>query len=86
MVLFLSIPHLYSYIDDGSSDLSYEFEKFAAEWQGAFRIATIDCYEQYELCEKEKVTKTPVVRIYPVLPVPSFDYEVYLLKKGKLMI
>jgi len=67
-------------LDDGSRDLVHEFEKFATDWQGAFRIATIDCYEQYELCEKEQVSKTPTIRIYPVLPVPPFDYEVLFIK------
>jgi hypothetical protein len=44
--------------------------------QGVFKIGAVDCYKDWDLCDKEKVTQTPVVRIYPPLPVPPFDYEV----------
>jgi len=78
----VSIIHFYKNDDESSRDLVSEYEKFASDWQGAFRIATVDCYGQYELCEKEQVTKTPVVRIYPALPVPAFDYEGDMSAKG----
>jgi hypothetical protein len=44
--------------------------------QGVFKVGAVDCYKEWELCEKEKITKTPTVRIYPPSPVPAFDYEV----------
>jgi len=78
----VSVIHYYKHDDDGSKDLTYEFEKFASEWQGAFRIGTVDCYEQYELCEKEQITKTPAVRVYPLLPIPAFDFEGEMSTKG----
>ncbi len=75
-ILQTNLKFTFSIIDDGSRDLTYEFEKFATEWQGAFRIGTVDCYEQYELCDKEQITKTPTVRVYPILPIPAYDFEV----------
>jgi hypothetical protein len=46
--------------------------------QGVFKIGAIDCYKEWELCDKEKVTKFPTVRIYPQNPIPAFDHEVNL--------
>ena len=47
--------------------------------QGVFKIGVVDCYEAWDLCEKEKIEKTPVVRVYPPNPVPAFNYEVIKL-------
>jgi hypothetical protein len=44
--------------------------------QGVFKIGSVDCYAEWELCEKEKIKTTPLIRIYPPNPVPAFDYEV----------
>jgi len=35
----------------------------------------VDCNNHMDLCEKEKITKFPTVRIFPPLPVPAYDYE-----------
>jgi len=80
----VSVIHFYKHDDDGSKDLTYEYEKLATDWQGAFRIATVDCYDQYELCTKEQVTTTPTVRVYPILPIPAYDYEGEMSAKGWL--
>jgi thioredoxin-like negative regulator of GroEL len=71
----VSIVHYYKHDDDGSKTLSFEYEKFSADMQGVFKIGAVDCYKEWELCDKEKITKTPTVRIYPPLPVPAFDFE-----------
>jgi hypothetical protein len=63
-------------IDDGSKTFSTEYEAFSNEFQGVFKIAAVDCYKEWELCDKEKVTKFPTVRIYPINPVPAYDHEV----------
>lgn len=49
----------------------------AEEYQGIFNIAAVDCKADVEVCEKEKISKFPTIRVYPPMPVPSFDYEVY---------
>jgi hypothetical protein len=34
-----------------------------------------DCDENAKLCEKERVTKFPTVRIYPPMPIPPVDID-----------
>lgn len=41
-----------------------------------FKICSVDCDEEAEICKKEKVDKFPTFRFYPPLPVPTIDYEV----------
>ena len=41
-----------------------------------FKICAVDCDEDYDICEKERIAKTPLVKVYPPLPVPAFEYEV----------
>lgn len=71
----VSVIHFYKHDDGESKTFSTEYEKFGAEMQGVFKIGAIDCYKEWELCEKEKVTKFPTVRVYPPNPIPAFDYE-----------
>lgn len=53
-------------ISDGESHLfAPKFDEFTNEYRGVFRLMSCDCDENAKLCEKEKVTKFPTVRIYP---------------------
>jgi hypothetical protein len=78
----VSVVHFYKHDDEASRDFVFEYEKFNGEMQGVFKIGAVDCYKEWELCEKEKITKTPVVRIYPPLPVPPYDHEGELSSKA----
>ena len=51
-----------------------QYENFAKENKGMFRINAIDCNEYESLCIKEKVEKYPTFRIYPAYPAPTQDY------------
>lgn len=62
--------------DGHSSRLATEFEGFASDYKGLFYIGAINCGEEPTICEKEKITTFPTVRVYPPLPLPSIDVEV----------
>jgi len=78
----VSIVHYYKHDDEASKDFAFEFDKFAHDMQGVFKIGAVDCYKEWELCDKEKITKSPVVRIYPPNPVPAYDHEGELSAKA----
>jgi len=80
----VSIVHFYRKNDQGSVEFAPDYELFALDMKGAFRIGGVDCDENYETCEKEKITKTPLVRVYPPAPIPSYDHEGELSTKAIL--
>ena len=64
------------------------FQQFATENKGIFRIGSVDCKVQVDICKKEKVETFPTMRIYPTFPAPTFDldltgqnFDVKVLKK-----
>jgi len=59
--------------DDGRSkdEIKPEFNAFASENKGIFRIGAIDCKEFEELCNKESLSGLPTIRIYPTFPAPT---------------
>ncbi len=58
-----------------SKGLAGQYENFAKENKGMFRITALDCEEFSTLCNKESVTKFPTFRVYPAFPAPTQDYE-----------
>ncbi len=58
-----------------SKGLAGQYENFAKENKGMFRITALDCEEFSSLCTKEAVTKFPTIRVYPAFPAPTQDYE-----------
>ena len=58
-----------------SKGVTGQYEIFAKENKGMFRISAIDCEEFGALCTKEAVTKFPTFRVYPAFPAPTQDYE-----------
>ena len=68
------------FLDGESKRFATEFDEFTNEFRGVFKIGSCDCEEDSAICEKEKITKFPTFRIYPPIPIPAFDYEVYLNK------
>ena len=53
-----------------------EFEKFTADNKGIFRIGSVDCDDQPQICTKEKVTEFPTFKLYPPYPMPTSDLDV----------
>ena len=64
-----------------------DYNKFATDNKGIFRIGSVDCKDYKAICKKEGVTETPLVRLYPPFPVPTQDlvigdkFDVSKLKK-----
>jgi hypothetical protein len=58
-----------------SKNIAGQYENFAKENKGMFRIDGLDCNDFAALCTKEKVEKFPTFRIYPPFPAPTQDYE-----------
>jgi hypothetical protein len=54
-----------------SKGVTGQYEIFAKENKGMFRISAIDCEEFGALCTKEAVTKFPTFRVYPAFPAPT---------------
>jgi len=71
----VSVVHFFRKGDGASLQFAPEYEQFAVDMKGIFKVAAVDCDEEYEVCEKERIAKTPLVRVYPPAPVPSFDHE-----------
>jgi hypothetical protein len=63
------------YIDGVSKGYVGQYEIFAKENKGMFRVDAVDCDENPKICTKEKVTTFPLFRIYPPFPAPTVDYE-----------
>ena len=56
----------YSFIDGKSAkSVKPEFEKFATENKGIFRIGSVDCSEFTKICDKEGIKDFPTIRLYP---------------------
>lgn len=62
-------------IDGVSKGIAGQYENFAKENKGMFRITALDCEEYGSICTKEGVTKFPTFRVYPAFPAPAQDYE-----------
>ena len=62
-------------ITEQSKDMKGAMEKFAHENKGVFRIGAVSCEMDDAICTKEKVDKTPTIKIYPPFPAPTFDLD-----------
>jgi len=71
----ISIVHYYKPNDGKSKDLVKEFDKFATDFDGMFKIAAMNCVEFKDMCEKEEIKEFPTFKIYPTLPAPVMIYE-----------
>jgi hypothetical protein len=59
--------------------LKLEYEKFSSESDGMFKVGAVNCKSFREICEKNDVREFPILKVFPPLPVPIFNYEVYLI-------
>lgn len=66
---------MHVYVDGVSKGLAGQYENFAKENKGMFRITALDCEEFTPLCTKEGITKFPTIRVYPAFPAPAQDYQ-----------
>jgi thioredoxin-like negative regulator of GroEL len=51
--------------------LTGQYENFAKENKGLFRMGAVDCDEIQTVCKKENILKFPTWRVYPAFPAPS---------------
>ena len=71
--------------DGKSNEIVPEYAKFATDNKGIFRIGAIDCKEWAAICQKEKVTEFPTVRMYPPFPMPTQDIDLSQPLEGKTL-
>ena len=71
----ISIVHYYKPSDEKSKDLAVEYDKFATEFDGMFKVAAMNCVEFRDVCEKNEIKEYPTFKVYPTLPAPVMDYE-----------
>lgn len=60
---------------DQSKDMKGSYQSFATDNKGIFRIGSVDCKTQVDICKKEKVETFPTMRIYPTFPAPTLDLD-----------
>lgn len=71
-------------VDGVSKGLAGQYENFAKENKGMFRITALDCEEFESVCNKELVNKFPTFRVYPAYPAPTQDYDEETVDMEKL--
>jgi len=57
---------------------------FAKENKGMYRVGSVDCNAFSQICQKEKITNFPHIRVYPPFPAPAQDYEEEALDTDKI--
>ena len=62
-------------IDGQSKTLAGQYENFAKENKGMFRMGAVDCEEHTALCSKEAIGKYPTWKVYPPYPVPAQEFS-----------
>lgn len=72
-----AVSSLWFYRASNSADEKFldSYNGVAAEMKGMAKICAINCDDFDVFCEKNKVTTTPTVMIYPTNPMPAFVYE-----------
>jgi len=71
----VSIVHYYKSTDGKSEDVVTDYNAFATENKGLFRIGSVDCGDFEAICTKESVKEFPTFKVYPPFPIPAFDVE-----------
>jgi hypothetical protein len=63
---------------DGKSEkmIVPEYNKFATDNKGIFRIGSVECEAFEAICKKEGVTEFPTIKLYPPFPRPVQDFEI----------
>jgi hypothetical protein len=71
----ISIVQFYNGDEQASKSHQGQYEKFAIENKGMFRIGTINCKDFKSICDKEEMTEFPSYKVYPPIPVPAFEVK-----------
>lgn len=69
------IVHFHDFDDGVSYDFSKEFEKRSDKFNGILQFGFVNCGEYKKFCEKEASRKRPFLRVFPPVPIPSFDLD-----------
>jgi len=67
--------HFYDSSDGFSEGFTADYQQFALDYKNIFRVLAVNCGSYPDICDKEKIEETPVLRVYPQVPIPSFDIE-----------
>ena len=63
-------------LDGKSEEVVSDYNAFATENKGIFRIGSVDCGDFEALCKKESIEVFPTFKVYPPFPIPTFDVDV----------
>ena len=63
-------------LDGKSEAIVPDYNKFATENKGIFRIGAVDCLEYEVICKKEGITEYPTIKLYPQFPMPASEIEI----------
>lgn len=72
---YVSIVHFYRHTDNRSTEIANNIKQLSNDWQGVYVIGVVDCDKFESLCEREGVSQTPVVKVYPPYPAPVLTYD-----------
>jgi len=62
-------------LDGSSTAIAKDLDEFSTEYRGLFKLGAINCAEEPGICEKEKVSVFPTIRVYPPVPLPTVDVD-----------
>jgi len=79
-----AVSSLWFFKEDSKEDLALldEYNKVAGDLKGMAKICALSCTDFPTFCEKQGVTSTPTVMIYPINPMPAFKFEGKLESKA----
>ena len=63
-------------LDGFSLNFVAEFDKWTNEFNGVYRIGSVDCDDFPKLCTDQGVTTFPTFKVYPPIPMPATDINV----------
>jgi hypothetical protein len=69
------VNHFFT-LDGFSLNFVSEFDKWTNEFNGVYRIGSVDCDDFAKLCSDQGVTTFPTFKVYPPIPVPATDINV----------
>merc|ERR1719473_1703195 len=69
-----SVSSLWFFKSDNKEDQTFldTYNSVASDLKGMAKVCAIDCGDWPQFCEKNKVTQTPAVMVYPSNPMPAF--------------
>jgi hypothetical protein len=72
-----AVSSVWFFKDDNKEDVAFldEYNKVAGDLKGMAKICALSCTDFPGFCDKQGVTATPSVMIFPTNPMPAFKYE-----------